>query len=389
MNIPETPAVKSIVLKVASRCNLNCSYCYLYNHQDQTTLKQPKRIDDQIFNAVLERIATHTDLHGHTMNITFHGGEPTLVGVDRLEALICRARDFLGDRLGNLSIQTNATRINPAWAKMLSRQRVAVGVSLDGPPAIHDIVRVTHAGSGSYLNTLRGIHYLNEANVPVSILCVVNPGTDGLAIYQHFRSLGLRWIDFLLPDVSHDSKVAFYGDAPHPVADYLRPILDCWMAENDETVRIPLFWDLLSRLMGSQKTTTDCFGNPPVTYVVINTDGSIEPLDALKVCDNELTRTKFNALSNGFDDLTSSPSILSDGLNGHFELSDTCKRCRFVRVCGGGYLPHRYRRSNGFDNPSVWCEDIQLILDHMLELIKNKDGNQPEPLMTDKRSHTP
>lgn len=368
------PFINSVVLKVASRCNLNCSYCYLYNHQDQTALKQPKYIDGIILDALLDRMAAHSGLHGHQMNITIHGGEPTLVGMDRFEKIIIRIRHVLGDRLNQLSMQTNAILIDHAWAKMIAQQDLSVGVSLDGPPSIHDIVRVTHNGLGSYENTVHGINHLKDAGVPVSILCVVNPDSDGLAAYKHFRALNINWINFLLPDVSHDSKVAFYGKNPHPVADYLLPILDAWMAENDETVHIPLFWDLLSSLMGSTCGSTDCFGNPKMNYVVVNTDGSIEPLDALKVCDNGLTRTKFNVLENSFDDLASSPSILADALNGNFKLCDKCKRCQFERTCGGGYLPHRYQRTNGFDNPSVWCEDILLILDRMLEIIRIDEG---------------
>jgi len=52
-----------------------------------------------------------------------------------------------------------------------------------------------------------------------------------------------------------------------------------------------------------------------------------------------------------------------------------------VSVCGGGFLPHRYKRENGFDNPSVWCEDIQLILARMLDIIKLTEcSNYDDPL---------
>ena len=368
--------IRSVVLKVASRCNLNCGYCYLYNHQDKSIFQQPKIIREDVFATLLERMVNHCDRHGHRMGITFHGGEPTLLGMERFEELILRARARLGDRLNGLSVQTNATLIDDDWASMLFRNDLSVGVSLDGPAEIHDRMRVTHSGGGSHLEAVRGIEALRRAGVSVRVLCVVNPNTDGSASYRYFRSLGLTWIDFLLPDISHDSKTAFYGPGPHPVADYLLPILDAWQSEDDPNVMIPVFWDLFSRLMGSERSSTDCFGNPAMTYVIVNTDGSIEPLDALKVCDEGMTRTEFNVLRNSFDELTSRPSLLADALRGRFAPCAECKSCRYGTVCAGGYLPHRYRRENGFDNPSVWCDDIKLVLDRMVEIIARSGINE-------------
>ncbi len=46
-------------------------------------------------------------------------------------------------------------------------------------------------------------------------------------------------------------------------------------------------------------------------------------------------------------------------------LPATCRACPIVGVCGGGDLPSRYSRHNGFDNPSVYCSDLQLIIGHI------------------------
>jgi len=359
----------NVVVKVASRCNLNCSYCYLYNHEDASALRQPKQISDRVFSVLLDRMRTHADRHDRPMSITLHGGEPTLIGTDRMRHLVGLARKCLGSRLSGVSIQTNATLIDAQWAGLFAELEMTVGVSMDGPAEIHDRVRVTHGGNGSHAAVVEGIEALRAAGIPIRILCVVDPGGDGLLAYRHFRSLGVRHLDFLLPDVSHDNRVARYGSAAHPVADYLLPVLDAWLEENDPGVFIPLFWDLLARGMGAGTLHTDCFGNPPMTYAVVNTDGSIEPLDALKVCDDGITSTEFNVLTHEFDDIYQRPSLFADALAGDIALPADCRGCRHMAVCGGGYLPHRYRRDTGFDNPSVWCVDIQLLLDRMGKLL--------------------
>lgn len=49
----------------------------------------------------------------------------------------------------------------------------------------------------------------------------------------------------------------------------------------------------------------------------------------------------------------------------HHKLCATCQSCPIESVCGGGYLPHRYSETNGFNNPSIYCRDIMKIITHM------------------------
>ena len=212
--------IHSVILKIAALCNLNCSYCYVYNHEDKGYLQRPRFIADDTFDAALRAIAAYCDRRsGHTVSITFHGGEPTLIGAERFDALATRAKQTLGDSLGGLSIQTNATLIDEDWLNVFGRHRVQVGVSLDGPRATNDMHRVDHAGHGSYDRALEGLAALQQRGLDPGVLCVVNPRMSGLEVYRHFRSLGLQRMDFLLPDATHDSGAAV-GIGAMPVANY-------------------------------------------------------------------------------------------------------------------------------------------------------------------------
>ena len=42
-----------------------------------------------------------------------------------------------------------------------------------------------------------------------------------------------------------------------------------------------------------------------------------------------------------------------------------CQSCPIVKVCGGGYLPHRYSLHRGFANPSVYCRDLTKLITHV------------------------
>jgi uncharacterized protein len=172
-------------------------------------------------------------------------------------------------------------------------------------------------------------------------------------------------MNFLLPDVSHDNKLRFYGGrGATPVADYLIPIFDQWFAEDDPEIRIRLFWGLLRMMMGGL-AETDAFGNPAMHYVVVETEGSIEPLDALKVCEEGLTQVGLNILRHSFDELGCGSPLLHQLVNEGLPLPTVCRSCTESDICGGGYYPNRYSRARGFDNPSVWCADILKLIAHL------------------------
>jgi uncharacterized protein len=356
----------SVVLKIAARCNLNCSYCYMYNHEDQSWRERPKLMSEKVYTALLRAIREYCDRRpGHRMCIIFHGGEPMLIGKSRFANMCRHAKETLGARLSGLSVQTNGSLLDEEWARILVEHDVAAGISIDGPALVHDAARVTHSGRGSHARAVRGLKLLQEAGMDPAVLCVVDPGADGLMIYRHFRELSVQTMNFLLPDVSHDNKVRFYsGRGATPVADYLIPIFDHWFAEDNPEIRIRLFWGLLRMMMGGDGET-DAFGNPTMHYVVVESDGSIEPLDALKVCEEGLTRTGLNVLQHGFDDLAGGRSLLHQLVNEGLQLPTACRTCPEKDVCGGGYYPHRYSRERGFDNPSVWCADILKLIGHL------------------------
>src|SRR5207244_3633142 len=129
------------------------------------------------------------------------------------------------------------------------------------------------------------------------------------------------------------------------------------------------FSDLLRLLMGGQPET-DAFGNGKMSYVVIETDGSIEALDTLRVCEDGIAKSGLNVLHNGLDDLRFGRPLLYQAIYKGFPLAPVCNRCVERDICAGGYLPHRYARANGFANPSVWCADILKLLRHIRERLR-------------------
>lgn len=363
--------VSLYVLKVASRCNLNCKYCYMYNLGDTSYLDQPKVMSESVVQAGMDRIARHCEKHGlRNVGLVFHGGEPMLAGKDFFRALIEEARRRLMPAVTpRFVMQTNGMLLTPEWVDLLADLGVGFGISLDGPPEVNDQNRVDHAGKGSYAAVRAAIEmtlaHPRGKTLFGSVLTVVNTEVDPLSFFDHFVSMGLRGIDLLLPDGTHDNlpaRVSLDGEET-PYADWLIPIFDRWFERGDASFQVRFFENIIALVLGSP-VSTDNIGGRPNDVLVIETDGGIEPVDVLKSCGHGFTKLGLNVLRNEIDDVFES-ELARMYQAGFGALCDTCKRCPVVDVCGGGYMPHRYRSKNGFANPSIYCRDLTKLITHI------------------------
>ncbi len=353
-------------MKIASRCNLNCSYCYVYNKGDTSWRARPALMSHDTFDAALERIHRHLARSGQrSVSIIFHGGEPTLVRPARFAAMCAKARERLGPLARvELSVQTNGTRLDRTWIDILREHQVTIGVSLDGPKDVSDSARVDHKGRGSYNAVARGIERLNAAGVPFTILSVVQLGADPLRIHHHFLDLGCKSIAYLLPAETYETIGPIHDRfGPTPCADYLIPIFDDWWDNSTIDVRIREFWEIGRVILGG-RTQLDSLGNPAIRFVSVETDGSIHGLDKLRSVADGMTNTELSVHGADFREIANLSSLHASVMNG-MPLPMGCRACPERETCGGGYLPTRYSRERGFDNPSVWCADLLALFAHI------------------------
>jgi uncharacterized protein len=366
----ELAKLDGLILKVAQRCNLACSYCYMYEHIDQSYKLKPPVMNDQVLQATIDRLKDYLDMiPNRQISITFHGGEPTLIGIKRFSRYAISLREALGDRLAALHIQTNGTLVDDAWIALFRELRVDVGISIDGEAEDHDRVRFDHFGRGSHSAVARSIKRLLEADISPSIIAVVNPAASGAKTYAHFRKLGIEKIDFLLPDATHDTKEKFFPQyRVGRCANYLTSAFDAWLKEDNPAVNVRTFKEVIKLILGGG-SGTEAIGNPIINYLVIDTDGNIQGNDSLRVCRPRMCETNLNVLNDGFDDLARGAPLLYNVLREPLTLCETCLRCPQVDVCGGGQMPHRYAEETGFLNPSAWCEDLFIFVQHVRQTL--------------------
>jgi uncharacterized protein len=363
-----TTQITQVILKVASRCNLDCSYCYVYNMADSTWENRPPVMSDETFQAALERIRRHCSIFGRQehLRIAFHGGEPCLIGVKRFDRWCTSARKLLQDTVTlHLVIQTNGTLLDAAWAEAFLKHEVSVGISMDGPQELHDVFRIDHRGRGSYDRVERGIKILQENHIPFGVLCVIPLGSDPLVVHHHFVKLGCNSITYLMPHFTHDTIAPIrqlYGATP--CADFLIPIFDDWWFNSTMSVRIGDLWNIARIIMGGN-SQIETLGNEPPLYVFIEADGEIEGLDTLRACGEGIAKINLNVRDSDFHEILQTNTLHRRAIFQGMPLPNGCRACPERDSCGGGHLPHRYSRARGFDNPSVWCADLLKLFSHL------------------------
>jgi uncharacterized protein len=364
----------SFLWKVASRCNINCSYCYVYNLGDDTWRAQPHFMSPETARRTAQRMREHLDRHGKkNAAIIFHGGEPMMLGPSRISQLVKQVREvFEGSGIEiKIGMQSNLLLFNEAIGECLSREGITLGVSIDGPPHANDIHRIDFKGRGTgrcleekleLLLTPRFRHLFS------GFLCVVNPATDPVEIVDYLLSFHPHSIDFLLPLFNHDNLPPSYrnGKRGVPYGDWLIRCFDRWIQSGSST-RIRYFNSIIRMLCGSV-TSVESIGTLPVDIIVVESNGSIEAVDSLKAAFPGAAQLGFSVHENSFDEVMQHYGVRVRQL-GARGLCDTCQRCELVDVCGGGYYPHRYSRENGFNNPTVYCADLMKLITHIKSVV--------------------
>lgn len=156
-------SVERMVMQPTQLCNLNCSYCYLPDRNKNRKMSPE----------VAERVAQGVAELGNAVEIVWHGGEPLSCGIDHFSNLALPLEHLRKQELVRHAIQTNATLINEHWCEFFKLHQFRVGVSIDGP-AWANVKRIGWNGTPAFDKIMRGIHFLREAGIPFSAICVVS-----------------------------------------------------------------------------------------------------------------------------------------------------------------------------------------------------------------------
>lgn len=365
--------IDTVLLKVASRCNINCDYCYIYRMGDTGWSRVPKLMSPETVAMTAAALDTLYKDQSRDFAVVLHGGEPLLLGADRLKVTLGAFRAVLPQGC-SISIQTNGVLITDAILDVCAEMRTTLSVSLDGPEHVHDLHRLGFSGESTFAGTMTGISRLRTH--PASrflfsgVLSVIDPRTDPVEVYAFLKTTGAPGFDFLYRDGNH-SRMPF-GKASFDTLEYgrwLARLCDAYFSDPDP-VQIRILDDITKLILGG-RGSKEGLGVEEYSIVIVDTDGTITKNDTLK--SNFDGADRFDAGWSVYRDRISEIAQTAEFRNYNLlqvPSSATCHGCAHLRVCGGGMPLFRWRDDSRYDNPSVYCNDHKYVIDHITNLVQ-------------------
>ncbi len=179
-------------------CNLDCAYCYYLAKEDLYPAGTFRMSDAVLESFTRQYIASQP---GPEIVFAWQGGEPLLMGREFFERALAVQRRFCppGKVISN-TLQTNGVLIDADWAAFFHHHQFLLGLSLDGPRALHDAYRVDKGGQPTFERVLAGLRLLQAHQVEFNVLTTVHAANapHPLAVYRFLRDeAGAQFIQFI------------------------------------------------------------------------------------------------------------------------------------------------------------------------------------------------
>ena len=343
---------------VGARCNLRCSYCYyidkanIYGSDEKTVMN-----DETLENCIKQHFSASS---GDTVLFTWHGGEPLLAGIDFYKKALFIQKKHLPEGKNVLNgIQTNGTLITNEWCEFFAANGFVVGISMDGPPVFHDVMRYTSNKRGSFEKTFDGYKLLREYGINAEILCVVSASNVKypLVIYDFFKSLGVNYITFL-PFVEKNNSCESVPALAF--GHFLAAVFDEWVKNDIGVVKIQIFEEAL-RTAFNQEHSLCIFRERCGGVPVIEHTGDFYP------CDHFVDKDRLfgNINEHSLDYFLNHPEQKVFGDVKLNTLPQYCLKCEVRQMCHGECPKNRFITSpDGEQGLNYLCEGYKYFFKH-------------------------
>ena len=248
-----SPAAVHILAKpTGAICNLGCSYCFFLDKELLYEGDRFRMSDDMLDRYIRSLIEMHRTPQ---VTVAWQGGEPTLMGLDFYRRAMDLEARYRKPGMSFLNtMQTNGTLLNDEWCEFFAENDFLIGISIDGPEALHDAYRVDKRGGGTFEKVMRGLRLLQKHGVEYNVLTTVNRvnASYPLEVYRFLRdAVGTSWMQFI-PVVErvdeHGNPADLRGTLasersvlPEQFGAFLTTIFDEWVRRDVGTVFVQTF----------------------------------------------------------------------------------------------------------------------------------------------------
>ena len=317
---------KTILLKVnGNKCNMACEYC---SELPKAFTKEQCQFDLGKMSEILKKVPKDAD-------IIFHGGEPTLIGLDNMQKLIERIHD-LGFKL-KPSVQTNGL-LGEEWVDFFAenRETIRVSVSIDGDKSCNSYRRTK---KGNADEAFRKVDFfltkLDERGIPFRCIATINrqsfaKGKDIVAYFAKYNHL-----KFVRLNPCFDLDTDGIRDWAITPKQYLKCLKDAFVQMLKLQTYRKFKLDPLMDVMNNSQRNNWEFEFKCNKFASLFPNGLITSCDAMREVRQNMP--KLEDIFTGF--------VQPDYVAREVEF---CNNCKELSICKGGCPPlmHRYRMLN-------------------------------------------
>jgi uncharacterized protein len=344
--------LRHLMLVPSLACPAGCAYCF-GPHSDGPSMSRE----------TLEALARWQNALGDAdvLEITFHGGEPLVPGIQFYRTALPLLRQGLAPRRVRFAMQSNLWLLTDELCDLFREYGVSLGTSLDGPELINDKQR----GKGYFQRTMPGIERARKHGLDAGCICTCTaqsaPHTQ--EIFDFFLHEGLNFsIHAAVPSLRRPNAEG-WSISPEAHGQLLVDMLERYLTNLDK-IRISTL-DAMCRSVSSKRggicTFTDCLGG----HLAVAPDGTIHPCQ-------RFAGTEEYQLGNVHDGagqtLAASP-VWTQFQVWQEHINNECKGCSHLDYCRGGCPYNALAAKGGHFNGSgrdPHCPSYQRFFDHVV-----------------------
>lgn len=365
-------------------CNLDCGYCFYLEKEQLYPAHKRFLMSDEVLRAyVAQNIANES---GPEVLFTWQGGEPMLRGLDFYRRAVAVQRELAGGKTIRNTLQTNGTLLDEAWCDFLAGAGFMVGISLDGPRALHDAGRVDKQGRPTFDAVMRGLALLKQYRIDFNVLVTVTEqvARQPLQVYRFLREQGIAHIQFnpvveRLPDrgehaigltfaqpgkVSHSQPrlaMAPHSVGPEQYGRFLIAVFDEWVRNDVGQVYVMNFeWALAAFLR--LPSPVCLFAENCGRALIVEHNGDVYSCDHFMYPDHLLG----NLQQSGLAELAGSAQQLAFGAAKSATLPACCQQCPHLFACHGECPKNRFALApDGAPGLNYLCPGYKMYFSHI------------------------
>ena len=353
-------------------CNLDCTYCFFLSKEKLYPNSRFRMTDEALDVYIRQLIESQRTPE---VTIAWQGGEPTLMGLDFYRRSIEYEKKYARPGVTiQHTMQTNGILLNDAWCEFFREHHFLIGLSLDGPQAMHDTYRVDKGGAPTFHKVMRAARLLQAHGVEFNILTTVNAanGDHPLEVYHFLRDeVGTQFIQFIpiVERINEHGEIGFQEGTqvsersvkPEQWGTFLTAIFDEWVRRDVGTVFVQMFDAALASWVGA----------PPGLCIFSETCGNALALEHngdLYSCDHfvEPNYLLGNIKQRHMIELVSSDQQRRFGLHKRDSLPRYCRECEVRFACHGECPKNRFLQTpDGEPGLNYLCAGYKAFFTHI------------------------